>query len=281
MITPLNTVFLSLEKALQDEIILNNGLKLYKAADYDIEWSSTVTGTVAGIPKHATGLCADVCEKLKIGDEIAFSYRVVSSRNFPKTDDFFSPVIEGTPTRKQYINHKGDNISVVAMPPIHGKFNKIWVGLLTDKKGAYLDGRQGNEADIDEWLSHFKFSGVQDFNFENLILSDKTNLWRCQFTEILAKKKKDKIVAINDRIICEPLEFSIKERVELESAIALPYEEVKIRYIDRAKIVSGGIEMGFREGDVIAFPSSYCEKYTLWDKNYYLIKKRHVIGRWQ
>jgi len=280
MVNPINTVFLTLDSALQDEILLEGGIKLYQAAEFDVEWNSTVTGIVAGIPKHPTGLCAEVCEKLKVGDEVAFSYRVVSDRGYPKAEDFFSPMFEPQPDRKEYRNSLGDKLKVVAMPAVHGKFNKIWVGFLTDRKGNHIDGVQGNEREVDNWLSKFKFSGVQDMFFNNLLNIKKTEYWRCAFTEILAKKKKDKIVAVNDRIICEPIEENVKERWQLESGIALPYQDLKIRYVDRAKVISGGIELGLREGDIVGFSSNYLEKYSLWNSKYYLIKKKHIIGKW-
>jgi len=280
LITPLNIVFLSLEKSLQDEIILNGGLKLYLDPTYQVEWNATVTGKVAGIPKHPTGDCKEVCDKIKIGDEIAFSYRIVSDRCFPSASDYFVPLFEPLPDRKEFRNQKGDSIKVVAMPPVHGKFNKIWVGLLNTRTGKYLDGCQGNEHDVDNWLSKFKFSGVQTMAFNNLLNVNKQELWRCPFTEILAKRRYDKIIAVNDRVICEPIIEDIKHRIELETATLLPYQDVKMEYIDRAKLISGGTEMGFREGDIVSFDSRYGEKYSLWGNNYLLIKKKRLQGRW-
>ena len=282
MIQPINNVLLTLDRALQDEILIEGGLKLYLDPTYQVEWHSTVTGIVAGIPKHPTGLCKDVCEKLRIGDEIAFSYRVVSDRRYPKVEDYFSPMFEPLPERKEFRNSKGDSIKVVAMPAVHGKFNKIWVGFLTDRLGNHIDGCQGNEHEVDNWLSKFKFSGVQDMYFNNLLNVKKNEYWRCAFTEILAKKdSKGRIKAINDRVICEPIEEDKKYLWEIENGISLPYQDLKIRYVDRAKLISGGIEMGYREGDIIGFSPNYIEKYDLFGKKYYLIKKKHIIGKWQ
>ncbi len=281
MIIPLNTVFLSLDKALNDEILLESGVKLYLDPNYDPEWHSTVTGKVAGIPKHPTGECAEVASKIKIGDTIAFSYRVVSDRCQTKVDDFFMPTKPDNPFQEKYINFKKDILAITTMPPVFKKFNNYWIGLLTDKAGNRIDGTQGTESEVGRWKSQFNFSSVQDLGFSNLILNGKENIWRCAFTEILAKKVGEKIIAINDRVICTPLVENIRERVMLETATALPFQSVELRYVDRAVLVSGMQEEGFKKGDIISFEPGYCEKYELWGKNYYLIKKRRVQGKWQ
>jgi hypothetical protein len=280
LITPLNSVFLSLDKALNDEILLEGGLKLYLDGNFNPEWNATVTGKVAGIPKHPTGLCAEVCSKIKVGDEIAFSYRVVSDRCFNKVNDYFMQTKSGNPYQEKFTNFKKDILTITTMPPAFNKFSKIWIGLLTDKNGKWIDGTQGNESEIERWKSQFNFSGVQDLGFNNLLFADKQNLWRCQFTEILARKVGDKIIAINDRVICEKIEEDVKHKIELQEGIALPFHDVKMRYIDRGKMVSGGEDMGFKKGDILSFEPQYCEKYDLWGKKYMLIKKRRVQGIW-
>lgn len=280
MIVPLNTVFLSLDKALNDEILLEGGSKLYLDPNYNPEWNATVTGKVAGIPKHPTGECAEVASKIKIGDEIAFTYRVVSDMCQTKVDDYFMPTKADNPQQQKFVNFKKDILTITTMPPVFRHIKDIWVGLLTDKAGNHLSGIQGNQSDVERWMSQFKFSGVQDLGFLNLLHCGEQNLWRCAFTEILAKKIGDKIIAINDRVICTPIEERVKERYELETGTALPYQDVKMRYIDRARLVSGGEELGFKKGDIIGFEPNYCEKYQMWGKEYFLIKKRRVQGIW-
>src|SRR6478752_867193 len=117
MITPLNTVFLSLDKPLQDEILFESGIKLYIDPNYDPEWRATVKGKVEGIPKNPTGECSEVCNKIKIGDECAFSYRVISDRCVSKVDDYFMPISPDNPYQKKFTNFQKDILSVTGMPP--------------------------------------------------------------------------------------------------------------------------------------------------------------------
>jgi hypothetical protein len=66
----------------------------------------------------------------------------------------------------------------------------------------------------------------------------------------------------------------------LETATALPFQTVELRYVDRAVMVSGGEELGFKKGDILSFDPTYLEKYNLFGKEYYLIKKRRIQGKW-
>ena len=281
MITPVNTVLLSLEKTLQDEIVLNGGLKLFLDPDYNIEWNATVTGKVAGLPSKPTGDCSDVVSRLHNGDEVAFTYRVVSDRTFGKAGNYFMPTMSDNPYQKRFIDSENNRLFITAMPPAFNKFNKLWVGLLVDKGGKHLDGTQGNEKEVERWLSGFKFSGTQDLAFNNLIKTGDQNLWRCQFTEILAVKNGEDIIAVNDRVICEPVEENYKHKLELQLKEKLPYQDIKLRYMDRGKLISGAEEMGFNKGDIVAFEENYIEKYDLWGKQYFLVKKKRLLGKWQ
>lgn len=280
MIKPVNSVFLSMEKPLQDEILLGNGLKLFLAAEYNRSWNATVTAKIAALPIDPTGENKEISEKLNVGDEIAFSYQVVDDVTFGKSGDYFMPTIEENPYVQRFVNSKDEVLSVTKLPPVFGKFTPIWVGLLLDRYGERIDGTQGNEREVKRWLSQFTFSGIQDYKFKNLLEVDGVDYWKCDYKYIFAKKQGDEIIALGDRIILEPIEESVKERFEIAEGIKLPYQTVKIRYMDRGKVVSGGERIGVKKGDIVSFNEQYKEPYDLWGKKYYLIKEKRVNGLW-
>lgn len=73
-------IIVKIDKAFQDEIITEGGLKLYKDVHFDSEWSVTCVGTVVSAPSIISkrvdlrGLQNEVND----GDTIFFSYMVVA-----------------------------------------------------------------------------------------------------------------------------------------------------------------------------------------------------------
>ena len=268
-----------MDKPLQDEIVLKGGLKLYKAADYNREWNVTVTATVAALPKKIYGKSKANIANLQLGDEVCFSYQVCNDVSFGTTGNYFMPEIEENPHILRWSNAEGKKINVTNLLPVHG-FSRIWVGLLVDEYNERIDGTQGTEREVKKWLSQFTFSGVQDYKFNNLLDINGKILWKCDLDQIFAKRVKNKLVAIGDRVICEPIETDIKTMMQITAGIDIPFQDVKMRYYDRAKVVSGGEDIGIKKGDIISFESKYVEKYTLFGKDYFIIKKRRVNGKW-
>jgi hypothetical protein len=268
--TPLGTVFLKLDRVLNDEIILNGGIKLFLDPKWNPEWNASVTGVVAALPVNHPA-------NVNIGDEVAFSYRVVADRTAIKAD-YFQPLHEPMPYFKRYINGKGYKLTMVAMP---GVISKIWAGTLVDKFGSLIDGVQGSESDADRWMAQFNFSNAADFKFNNLFNFNGKDYWKADLNEIFAKRVKGKVRSIGDRIICEPIEVDIKHKLELLEGKALPYQNVMIRYMDRGKVVSGGEDIGVEAGQIISFEEKYMERYEFWGKKYLLIKKHRVQGIWE
>lgn len=268
-VKPVNKVLLCLDRALNDEIITEGGLKLYLDPTWDVHWNATVTGVVKGIPAHSN-------LNLKIDDVVAFSYRVIADRACNKKD-YFQPIFAPLPHLKRFMNGNGDKITFMAIP---GVISKIYVCTLVDKRNDLVDGLQGDEHDAERWLAQFNFSNVQDMRFNNLFDINGKDYWSSDIEDIFAKKVKGQIVSIGDRVICEPIDVDVKDRIELLNGIVLPQKSVKIRYYDRAKVVAGGERLGIKKGDIISFDEEFVEKYEFWGKKYFLIKERRVNAIW-
>lgn len=269
-ITPLGTVFLCVDRVLNDEIITNGGVKLYLDPSWNPEWNASVTGVVAAIP-------ANCHTNIDIGDEVAFSYTVIADRTSTKKD-FFQPTFQPTPFYQRFINGKGDKLTIVAM---NGAVSKFWVGTLVNKFNDFIDGIQGTESDAQRWVSQFSFSSNADMKFNNLFNFNGKDYWKASLDDVFAKRVKGKIVSISDRIICEPIEVDIKHKVELFEGKKLPYQDVKVRYMDRGKVISGGEDISVKAGDIVSFEEKYLERYEFWSKKYFLIKSKRVNGIWQ
>lgn len=278
MVKTINHVFVEMASPLQDEIILNGGIKLYLAAEYNFEFNATTTGRVAGLPVIPKGELKEIPEQLSNGDEIVFSYQVVAKRKFKTDSERFVPTTEGNPYLKKWINSKGDVITVMAFK---AAISYQWIGLVTTRTGERIDGTQGQEKDVERWLAQFAFgTGEQDFMFSNLFEVEDKDLWKVGYNEIFAKIVDGEIVALGDRVICTPIEIDGTDQVKIMNGIHLPAFSVVARLYDRATVVSGAEELGIRKGDVISFDGNYAEKYDILGKKYFIIKKKRIQGIW-
>lgn len=267
-----NEPFLKIPKALQDEIILQNGQKLYIAAEWDIENNASVVGEVAYLPKVKKGENKEVLDQLKIGDDVAFSYSVCSATSFDDATENFIETSEGSDYLKFFQNGNGDRIKVMALP---GKIAPIWIGVLNNKKGEWIDGVQGRETDVNRWLSQFGWGDSSQLKFKNLFDIDGEDLWKCDYRNFFCKKEGDKIVALGDWIICEPVYMDKTTAYNLENGVSLPPMSVALMLTDRAIVVDG---KGFEEGQIIGSAESLFGMYDLWGKKYMVIRKRNVKG---
>lgn len=273
------TVFLSLEKALQDEIILEGGIKLYLAAEYNAEWNATVTGKILSLPQLAPPKLKHIYDQLNIGDEVCFSYSVVSDRGFASGGALFEQITEDNRFFKEYRNGKGEKLRIVA---VRNRFNEpIWTGMHFDKKGIFTgNSRQGKESDMESWISQFPMGKNQKMAFRNLYNYQKNSWWKVSMENIFAKKEGDNIVSLSDRVICKPIEHKISPEMLQLNGIHLPTNDVKMRLYDRATVVCDADDIEVKKGDVVSMQQEYVEKYNIWGEEYFLIKKSRVLGKY-
>lgn len=266
-----NTVFLTINKALIDEIITKSGFKLYLSPEYNLEHNVSVSGNVAALPRNYNG-------SLSIGDDVAFSYKVVSDRTFPDTSTFFVPLSEGNTNVRIWQNGKGEKLRMIAH---QGVLDIFWVGTYFNSKGQFEYGTQGTESAVERWMrTNFTFGNCEKFTFKNLIHIDGKDYWKCPIENVFAKKENGKIKAVGDRVICKFIDVSAKDLIKQVGGIHIPDSAIKIRYYDRGKVQSGGENIGVKRGNTISFEDRYCEKYELFGQEYFLIKEKRVHGQW-
>ncbi len=272
-IKPVNKVLLSIDKALEDEIILQGGIKLYKDPAYNPEWNVSVTGKIAEIPKTAP-------IAVKKGDDVAFSYKVVAETTFNSNDKdvFHSMTDDLNPKFRKFANSRGEWIIVRAIP---GILTLRWIGVYKNKYGKVVTGVDGTENDLNRFLAQFSFAQTDDVTYNNLIEYGGKSYWKANYDQIFAKKEDGHIVSISDRVICFPIDIEVPEEERVINGIHVPDMLINARLQDKARVLSGGKKMGLKKDDVIQFNPKYLEKYDLWGKEYYVIKETRVEAKWQ
>jgi hypothetical protein len=281
--TPLIVALVTIDKALQDEIITNSGIKFYLDPSYSPEWHCCVTGRIAALPiKCSNKQDRRVLNNLKIGDEVAFNYRVVADFTWGNDESHFISLYEDNPHFQSYVDGKGRKLDITALPgkvlTTQGKRASIWVGTLTDKFGKLIDGVQGSEHDMERWKSQFSFGKTDKYTFNNLFNLNGKDYWRVDLCDIYAKREKGHIVSVGDKIICKPIDETIPK--EVSQFLLRTHEDAKIRLQDRAMVLSGGKEKGFKKDQVISFDPKQVERYEFFSKQYYIINENRVNGRW-
>lgn len=274
MVSP-NHILVTVDKALNDEILLEGGLKLYLDPTYSPEWNATVTGKVAAKPLHAK---SKSIETLHIGDEVAFSYRVISDMGFDSGETLFSATSEGSDYYKTFSNPKGEQITKMALP--NGNMPPIWVGCYNDKFGNLVDGTQGNDSEVDRWMAQFQFGSVQSGTFKNLFEEAGQDYWKADPIDVFAVKRGEDILPTSDLLICKPIEIDLTTRHNLMNGVSLPPMTIAARLYDRATVLHDDAELGLKKGDIVSTQEQYIQKYDLWGKPYFLIPKRQVYGIW-
>ncbi len=296
MVKPVNKVLVSIPQAFEEEIVTEGGFKLYKDSSYQKEWNATVTGTISHLSDLVSEENKPIYDLLDIGTEIACDYKVVADFDYISDEKHFHCVTpENSLHLRKYTNKIGQWISVRSMPnpkgvvasrvfsvsgePIKGTQEKIWVGWLQDKYMTFLDGIQGDEARLENWLAQFSFGKIDSYYFRNKVYVQKQPHWVCDFEQIIAYKKMGEWVAMSPYVMMCPLDVDMSKKVSISAGgIHIPESAIKMRFFDRAIHLNGAIEIGIQKHEVIAFQEKYLIKYLIENREYFFIKKQYVDG---
>lgn len=273
---PITQVLVQVEKAFEDELITDSGLKFYISPDYKKEWQCSVVATIAALPIKVDPKFKHIFDELKVGDEIAVSYRIVADFTFVSDALRFMQVTEDNPYMREYVNAKGEWVKVYALT-IPGRNLVKWVGVYQDARLKVISGAEGTESDVERWLAQFPLGKTDIYSFNNLFEHDGQDYWKCDLDEIFAKKVKGHWVAVGDRVLCK----AVQERVPDERLIGEHKgHKVEMRYQDRGKVITGGKKKGLKKDEVVSFNPKHLERYTFENLEYYLINENLVNGRW-
>ena len=267
----LDKFLLEIDKPLIDEIELSGGLKLYLDPSWVPEWNACSSGKAAIIPQHF--------DMVKEGDDVALSYHIIAHRSYPNTDENYYPVTEGSPHYEKYKNAKGFWLRKQAVQLPSGGVK--WVGLLQDNRMELIDGCEGTQSDVERWLSQFSFGDEDHITYANLVEIEGKQYWKADDYNIFAKRQGNEILSVSDRVICVPIQIDLTTKYNLENGTIEPAWSVVGMYTDRAIVLSGGENNGLSAGDIIGFEPKYCERYTLWGMECFLIKSDRVDVTYQ
>lgn len=275
--SPVSQVLLSVEAALQETITTDSGIKFFINPDYNREWNVATSAKIAALPINPSPKEKYILDSLKVGDEVCFSYQVISDVSFGSDSNNFLPATYDDRYVKEFINGKGETVRVYGLAKRSGFKGLTWIGTYQNKRREVIDGVQGDEETVERWLSKFPFGKTDDYTFNNFFEYSGNDYWKAYPDQIFAKKVKGRWVAIGDRVICKPVEGDVPREI----LINIQHKEsVKIRYQDRAEVLSGGKRMNLKKGDIVSFDPLKVEKYKFDNKDYYLINERLVNGKW-
>ncbi|MBS1730639.1 MAG: hypothetical protein JSS67_07650 [Bacteroidetes bacterium] len=267
----ISSILLSLSKPFQDELITESGLKLFIDPTYQPEWNATTTAKIEYVPKSLKEM------GLKKGDDVAISFRVVSSREYyASSDSDFMPTTTGSELFREWVNHKNQRLTAICFMKYTGFVECS--GFFSDNDGL-IDSINGSQNNIEKWLTQFSFSKPEGFKFNNIVEIDGAALWRARASDILAKKDGDTITPLTSSIMGMPIDIDLTQRVKIVNGVSLPDNSVNGRFSDRCIAVVGYPDYGIDEGDILMFDKEYVQEYTLWGKDYFFIPPEFVHGK--
>jgi hypothetical protein len=275
---PLHGVLLEIPQAFQDEIVCPAGMKLFFDGTYNKNFTATVTARIAGLPiKAKTKKEQQILDQLNIGDEVCISYLVIFDLNYASDGERFMETTEGSEYLRTWSNGKGDKLEVIALPPVFSS-DPTWVGVLKNNKNDLIDGTQGTQSQVERWLSQFQLGKTDQYTFNNLFSFNGKEYWRCDLSHIYAKKQKGHVVSVGEKVICLPIEEEIPDFIK--GQLNHITNDTKIRFKDRARVVSSGINKKFKKDEIVAFNSNFLERYEFFGKEYYIIGDHLVHGKY-
>lgn len=275
---PLTGILVSIDRAFQDELTTPSGLKLFLDGSYRKNFTATVTGKISALPITAKSAeHKKILRQLSIGDEVAFTYKVVADIDYVPDGGQFMPTTEGNDRQREWISGYGEKLHVYCLRNPK-TWSDIWIGYYLDRYNQHVDGVQGDQEEVERWLSQFPIGKTDRYTHTNLFNLNGKNYWKCELDQIIAKKVKNAPVSVSNRVICSPVEEAVP--LDIKMHLVKFGEDAKIRYQDRAKVISGHTNLkGVKRGDTVMFPERFVEKYELWGKEYYLINKMFVHSK--
>lgn len=275
---PISQVLLKVAKSLCDEITTDSGVKLYLDPTYNKSQNVAVTATIAALPLKVNPKEKYIYDQLKVGDEVAVSYQIVADLEFKGDGERFMQATEDNPHFKEFVNGKGEWIRCYALPNHKGILKIQWVGVYQNKQRDVISGVQGTESELERWMSQFEFGKTDIYSFNNYFEYDGKDYWKADLSQIFAKKVDGHLVSVGNRVIMKPIEEAIPK--EIANQLIKTTTDVKIRYQDRGRVITGGKEKGIKKEEIVSFKPNHLERYEFWGKQYYLINQNLIHGKW-
>lgn len=271
-ISPVNNYIVTVNEKYVNEIMLDNGLKLFIDTGYNPTNHVTILGRVYSLPKNNY-------LNLSIGDNVFFSYVVVGQRDYSEVGSVYHSMFEGDNQYFQrYRNGAGHTVTIVAMPGIIGK---IWVGSHLDDRGELVSGCQGSESEVNRWKSQFTIGAGGSFKYKNLLNIEGVEQWVVKPEFIFAKKVGKKLHPLGDRLILKPLKVEVPKDILREMKIKIPDSAVYTEHRDKSELQFYDKETGYKKGTIIGYDPKYIESYTVDGEKYQLLRRRRVLGTYE
>jgi co-chaperonin GroES (HSP10) len=280
-----------IDRAFQDEIITEGGVKFFLDTSYHPEHHATITGELVSVPKR---LGPDYRQQgnfvnMEAGDKICFSYLVVFDRGFDDTAKHFYKVEEIEGVMQLWVNNSFEKIRIT-------RFDDMVAGVYTNEAGLLVDGIQhkGHRAwdVVQAWLGKFSLEGSAIINYNNALEIDGDVYWRCDWRYVFFKV--DRLVSESGEqlrqeitmapgyclVFPESRQTEYQGRIELLQPVLSNYTaESAGRVIANGPTLWGRKEYGLKNGDKILFDKNFAEKYVINGQEVLILKHRYIIAK--
>lgn len=284
-----NNILVELDKAFQDELVSDGGMKFYKDTTFRPEWNTTITGRVASVPKRLTigngqshSLDPDrikIYENVRPGDEIVFSYLVVMNRKMTdNAGELFTRDQPLSPYVTVWTNPNG--LQIVREYLMN---NKYQIALIDTKTKIVVDVVKGGEKDVEDFMGKYMPTENYGFNYGNLFPHDGNDYWMVDYSNAIAIKRGDKYEMVGDYVLLEPIREPFRGIYEGLLEIYEIKQDTDFRAT--ARLISIGLplkgspKLNVKPNDIIVTDIRYVEKYEIDGHDYWVVRQKYIYGK--
>ncbi len=285
-----NNILVEIDKAFQDEIVLDSGVRFYLDNTYRPEWNVAVEGKVVSVPSQLTignggvhSLDFDrpkIEQVVSVGDRIVFSYMVVMNRLMDENKgEIFEREKPTNPFITEWKNPNG--LKIIREYKMNNKYE---CALVDTKSGFCIDLVSGGSEDVESFMGRYMPSQSIGFNYRNLLQYDNKDYWKVDYSNAIAiKRGNGHYEMIGEYVMLEPIREPVRNTYEGLIEVYEIAQDTDYRAI--GKVVSIGAplkgkkKLSVKPNDTIVTDIRFVEKYSIDGKDHWIVKQKYIYGK--
>lgn len=286
-----NNILVELDKAFQDEIVSDGGMRFYQDTSFRPEWNVTTKGTVVSVPKKLTAgggastLDPDrarIIPNVKAGDEIIFSYLVVMRR---KQFDNKHEVFTKQRTRDPYITVWADYTGK-ELVRIYLTNDKYDVGLFERTSKTWLDRLDKcSEKQAEAFIEKYMPSENVGFHYANVLPFGDKDYWMVDYANAIAIQKPDgTFEMVGEYALLEPIREPRREKYQGKLEIYNLEQDTDYRAVGRlisiGEPLKDAVKLSVKPNEQVITDIRYVEKYCIDNKDYWVVRQKYLFGKY-
>lgn len=272
---PFDKILVEVTSRYDDEITFASGVKLYVDPTFNPNFHATSVGVVHSVPRSLRNSNKAIEAIIRPGDEVLFSYKTVGDVTYEENTTSFRMTTKDEGYVTEWMNQDRDTIRMEK-----GLKDGQWAVVYINKWGHLLAGKVGSQGECENWIAaNFKFADGEGFTYDNQCIYKGKELWQVDYSYVFAIRRKGHIRMVGDYLLVEPLVENRPLKI-LHTNLERTEADRHCLREDKGWLKAGGKgKEGFQNGDLLVFQPNMKEKYNIFGKPMYIVRKEYVLGK--